>query len=70
MVNRKIEATRTRLHKAHEDPLKEVRIVRIVTADTVKERYLGSDVTHNTLAGLLDYHDQKMKKVLKCGTII
>ncbi|MDO6811247.1 hypothetical protein Q4603_21705 [Zobellia galactanivorans] len=67
MVNRKIEATRTRLHKAHEDLLKEVRIV---TADTVKERYLGSGVTHNTLAGLLDYHDQKMKKVLKCGTII
>ena len=66
LVNRKIETTRTRLHNIYEDLIKEERII---TADTLKERYLGNDVTHNTLAGLLDYHDEKMKKVLKYGTL-
>lgn len=66
LVNRKIETTWTRLHNIYEDLIREERII---TADTLKERYLGNDVTHNTLAGLLDYHDDKMKKVLKYGTL-
>ncbi|MDO6518982.1 Arm DNA-binding domain-containing protein [Zobellia uliginosa] len=56
LVNRKIETTMTRLHNVREDLIKEERIV---TADAVNERYLGSDVTHNTLAGLLDYHSTR-----------
>lgn len=66
LVNRKMETVRMRLYNTYEDLLKEERII---TADTVKERYLGNDVTHNTLTGLLDYHDEKMKKVLKYGTL-
>jgi integrase/recombinase XerD len=66
LVNRKIETTRTRLYNTYEELLKEEKII---TADTLKDRYLGNDVTHNTLAGLLDYHDGKMKKVLKYGTL-
>lgn len=66
LVNRKIETTRTGLYKAYEDLFKEQRII---TADTVKDRYLGNDVTHHTLVYLLDYHNGKMKNVLKYGTL-
>jgi integrase/recombinase XerD len=66
LVNRKIETTRTGLYKAYEDLFKEQRII---TADTVKDRYLGNDVTNHTLVYLLDYHNGKMKNVLKYGTL-
>ncbi|MGP1992901.1 site-specific integrase [Zobellia laminariae] len=66
LVNRKVETVRTRLHNIYEDLIKEERII---TSDTLKERYLGQDVTHNTMGSLLDYHNDKMKKVLKYGTL-
>jgi site-specific recombinase XerD len=66
LINRKIDTTRTALYNAYEDLLKEGRII---TADTVKDRCLGTDITHNTLVYLLDYHNGKMKNVLKYGTL-
>lgn len=41
----------------------------LITADKVKASYLGLDEEHKTLKDIIDYHDEKMKDVLKWGTL-
>ncbi len=41
----------------------------LVTTQTVKARFLGSDQQHHTLIYLINYHKEKMGNVLKYGTM-
>lgn len=41
----------------------------LITADKVKACYLGLDEDHKTLKDIIDYHNDKMKNVLKWGTL-
>lgn len=41
----------------------------LITAEKVKNSYLGLDEDHKTLKDIIHYHNQKMKNVLKWGTL-
>lgn len=41
----------------------------LVTAKSVKARFVGQDESHKTLLELVAYHNQNMKGVLKSGTL-
>ncbi|MCM4156750.1 MULTISPECIES: site-specific integrase [Flavobacteriaceae] len=41
----------------------------LLTADKVKASYLGLDEEHKTLKDIITYHNEKMKDVLKWGTL-
>ncbi|WP_232805858.1 hypothetical protein [Salegentibacter maritimus] len=41
----------------------------LITADKVKASYLGLDEEHKTLKDIIEYHNEKMKDVLKWGTL-
>ncbi len=41
----------------------------MITADKVKASYLGLDEEHKTLKEIIEYHNEKMKDVLKWGTL-
>lgn len=41
----------------------------LITADKVKASYLGLDEAHKTLKDIIEYHNEKMKDVLKWGTL-
>ena len=42
---------------------------QLVTAEAVKNKYLGIEQQENTLQSLMDYHNLHMKEVLAAGTI-
>ena len=65
-INKKIDETKAQLYKTYDSLLKEGLLV---TTQTVKARYLGSDQQHYTLTYLINYHKEKMDKVLKYGTM-
>ncbi|SHF55494.1 Site-specific recombinase XerD [Salegentibacter echinorum] len=65
-INKKIDETKAQLYKTYDGLLKEGLLV---TTQTVKARFLGSDQQHYTLAYLINYHKEKMGKVLKYGTM-
>ncbi len=65
-INKKIDETKAQLYKTYDSLLKEGFLV---TSQTVKARYLGSDQQHYTLIHLITYHKEKMDKVLKYGTM-
>ena len=65
-INRKLEETRALLYNAYDTLLKEDKVI---TAQIIKARFLGSDQDHKTLQDLLTYHSEKMNKVLKYGTM-
>ena len=65
-VNKKIGETRSLLHQAYDNLLKEDKII---TAHLIKTHFLGTDKEHHSLYDLLSYHNTKMSKVLKYGTL-
>ena len=65
-INKKIGETRSLLHQAYDNLFKEDKII---TAHLIKTRFLGTDREHHSLNDLLIYHNTKMKKVLKYGTL-
>ena len=65
-INRKLEETRSLLYNAYDSLIKEDKVI---TSQLVKARFLGTDQKHKTLLELLSYHSEKMKKVLKYGTM-
>lgn len=65
-INKKINETRSHLFKIHDALQKEDKVI---TADLVKSRFLGTDQKHKTLTQLIAYHDMNMGKVLKYGTM-
>ncbi|MCC4214385.1 site-specific integrase [Leeuwenhoekiella parthenopeia] len=65
-INRKIERVRSKLYDCYDELLNEESFI---TADTIKNRFLGSDEKHKTLLTILAYHSTNMKRVLKPGTL-
>lgn len=65
-INKKIDETRHLLFDAYDSLLKQGKII---TTHLIKARFLGTDQDHKSLQDLLDYHEIKMKKVLKPGTL-
>ncbi len=65
-INRKIECVRAKLYDCYEKLLNEENII---TSETIKNRFLGSDKKHKTLLAILAYHSVNMQKVLKPGTL-
>lgn len=65
-LNSKIDQTRALLYKAFDELQREGKLV---TSQSVKARYLGTDVKHKSLQDLINYHNTNMKSVLKKGTL-
>lgn len=65
-INRKIDNTKNQLYAAY-DKLREQG--QLITAQLLKNRFLGTDQEYKSLICLLEYHNLKMKKVLKHGTL-
>lgn len=65
-INKKIDEVRTLLYNAYDNLLKQDQVI---TANRIKERFLGTDQQQHTLAYLLDYHNQNMPSALKYGTL-
>ena len=42
---------------------------KLITANNIKARFLGEDEQHKTLLELMDYHNTKMKTILRSGTL-
>lgn len=66
LINNKIDQTKSLLHKAYDNLQKEDKII---TAQLLKARFLGTDQQHKTLSELLDYHNIQMADVLSRGTL-
>lgn len=65
-INKKIDETKVQFYKIYDSLIKEGLLV---TTQTIKTRFLGSDQQHHTLLYLINYHQEKMGKVLKYGTL-
>ncbi|PKQ45199.1 site-specific integrase [Confluentibacter flavum] len=65
-LNKYLDQEYSRLLDCHKQLLEESKIV---TANTIKSRYLGEDDTHKTLKDLIAYHNTNMVTVLKHGTM-
>jgi len=65
-INKKIDETKAQLYKIHDGITKEGLLV---STQTVKARFIGTDQKHFTLIYLINYHKEKMDKVLKYGTM-
>lgn len=65
-INKKIDETKAQLYKTYDDLLKEGLLI---STESIKARFLGSDQQHYTLIHLLNYHKEKMSHVLKYGTM-
>jgi integrase len=65
-MNKKIDKTRAQLYEIYDNLVKENQVI---TANEIKTRYLKTDIEHITLTYLINYHKEKMDKVLKYGTL-
>ncbi len=66
VMNNYLDAKYARLLQCYEELLKEDRVI---TAQAVKSRFLGSDATSKTLKDVIQHHNQTMGEVLKPGTL-
>lgn len=46
-----------------------LREEKVITAQSIKARYLGQDEQHNTLGELIQYHNDTQKGILRSGTM-
>ncbi|MGW1455703.1 site-specific integrase [Salegentibacter agarivorans] len=65
-INKKIDETKALLYEAYDTLVKEDQVIN---AQKIKSRYLKSDQQHFTLNYLINYHKEKMDKILKYGTM-
>ena len=65
-MNNYLDAKYAKLLQCYEELLKEDRVI---TAQAVKSRFLGSDATSKTLKDVLEHHNNTMGEVLKPGTL-
>ena len=65
-INKKIDETKALLYEAYDTLVKEDQVIN---AQKIKSRYLKSDQQHFTLTYLINYHKEKMDKILKYGTM-
>lgn len=66
VINNKIDQTKSLLHKAYDNLQKEDKVI---TAQLLKARHLGTDQQHKSLSELLTYHNIQMTDVLSKGTL-
>ena len=65
-LNKFIEETRYKLRECYQ----ELRMQRkLITAEAVKNLFLGEEKSENTLCSLMDYHNENMNGVLAWGTL-
>lgn len=65
-LNNYLDAKYAKLLQCYEDLLKENQVI---TAQAVKSRFLGSDITFKSLQDVIDHHKSTMVDVLKPGTL-
>ncbi|PZW42713.1 site-specific recombinase XerD [Mesonia algae] len=66
IINAKIQGNHSKLLSIYDELIKEDKII---TAQLVKARYLGTDQKHKSLTDLLTYHNTNMVNVLSHGTL-
>jgi integrase len=66
ILNNYLDYVYNKLLDSHKQLLEEDKII---SASTVKDRYLGKDDNQKTLKELIDYHNSNMVTVLKYGTM-
>ena len=66
VLNTYLDQAYSQLHDCHKQLLEESKIV---SAKSIKSRYLGEDDTNKTLTQLIAYHNSNMITVLKFGTM-
>ncbi|MEJ7821161.1 MAG: site-specific integrase [Chitinophagaceae bacterium] len=65
-LNKFIEETRYKLRECYQ----ELRMQsKLITAEAVKNLFLGEEKSENTLCSLMDYHNENMNGVLAWGTL-
>ena len=65
-INKFIEETRYKIRECYQ----ELRMQsKLITAEAVKNLFLGEEKSENTLCSLMDYHNENMKGVLAWGTL-
>jgi len=65
-LNSYLNQVYTKLSNCHKDLLDEFNVV---TARSIKARFLGQDQNNKTLLELVTYHNEKMEGILKPGTL-
>ncbi|MBN2486104.1 MAG: site-specific integrase [Bacteroidales bacterium] len=66
MLNTYLEQIRSRIVECYQQlQLKKV----LITADSVKNKFLGIEEKEHSLMNLFDYHNQEMKNLLEWGTL-
>src|SRR5690606_4038541 len=65
-LNNYLDAKYAKLLQCYEDLLKENQVI---TAQAIKSRFLGSDITFKSLQDIIDHHKSTMVDVLKPGTL-
>ena len=66
VLNNYLDHVYTKLLYCHKQLLEEDKII---SANVIKDRYLGKDDNHKTLKELIEYHNTTMVTVLKYGTM-
>ena len=66
MLNSYLDDVYSNLLTCHKELTAEFKLI---TAHNIKARFLGEDEEHKTLLELIEYHNTKMKSVLKFGTL-
>ncbi|MEQ8472544.1 MAG: site-specific integrase [Marinoscillum sp.] len=65
-INQLLEIVKKRLYDCYQELLLRNEEV---TAETIKNKFLGIEEDQQTLIGLCDYHNEEMKDVLEWGTL-
>ncbi|MEO1256680.1 MAG: phage integrase SAM-like domain and Arm DNA-binding domain-containing protein, partial [Bacteroidota bacterium] len=65
-VNHHLDITKKRIYDAYQELLLSNQVI---TAELIKNKYLGIEEDQQTLVGLCDYHNEAMKETLEWGTL-
>jgi len=65
-INKFIEETRYKLRECYQQLQMQSKVI---SADAIKNLFLGEEKSENTLCSLIDYHNVNMKSVLAHGTL-
>lgn len=66
VINNYLDSKYSKLLQCYEELLKEDRVI---TAQAVKARFLGSDSTSKTLKDVIEHHNKTMVEILQPGTL-
>ena len=66
ILNNYLDAKYSKLLQCYEDLLKEDKVI---TAQAIKSRFLGSDATYKSLKDVIEHHKTTMGDILKQGTL-